>query len=230
MQIRVRKDDPRVIPLDPAPQGCADYDGLMDEARGRALNIDQLSCLARYPVNRAVPDYLTALANADPDPDRQRHRMLNVVSYFVFLGDGAVETLCSELGGSSPDGRRMAAFALSVIGSAKAVQCLVDAVSNGDPPTRSAAAGAWRRALASGHVKPDDHAWLLERRLLGDSEPLVRLNALYALDVFDPDAVQPLIPTLLADGDPAVKGAAEGLPAQVETARRWIGLYGEDRP
>jgi WD40 repeat protein/serine/threonine protein kinase len=230
MQTRAKKEDPRLIPLDKAPTGCTDeYGLLLDAAQSGRLGIDRLSCLAQYPADRAGVDLLTGLALSDPDPDRTQHRLRNVLSYFVFLGDNAVDVLCAQLGGTNPDGRRTAGAALGIISTPKAAQCVVDTLAGSETTARAAAAAAWGRTLAGGHVK-DERAWPIETRLLADPEPVVRLGAVQALGLFHPDAVEAVLPPLLADADPTVKAAAEVARDQAAAARRWIRQFGEERP
>jgi WD40 repeat protein/serine/threonine protein kinase len=228
MQKRTRNGDPKVMTLKKAPTGCSDDYGLLTQSVGEWMTIDRLSCLAQYPVDRVTADLLMGLALSDPDPTRAQHRRWNVLAYFAFHGDNAVDPLCAQLGNPSQEVRHTVGTALGIIGTPKATQCVIDTLVSGEPTARVGAAATWRRTLASGHVK-DGRAWEIESRLLADPEPLVRLGALQAIGLFHPDAVDQALPPLLADSDAVVKAAAEAARDEAAATRRWIRLFGEDR-
>jgi HEAT repeat protein len=230
MQVRTRKLDTPLVPLPSPGEGCDDdYARMLDAARTSRMSAPRMACLVRFPADQVVDDILSSLDLSDPDPFWVKRKTGNVVSLFAALGAPALERLCSHLGDANADAREIAAALLARTGGSRPAECVIAASSSSEPFARVGAAAAWGRTLAAGAI-PDERAWAIERRLLADPEPTVRISALNALSLFNPDAAQRVLPLLLADGDPAVKAAAEGARGSAEGARQWIKRYGENLP
>jgi WD40 repeat protein/serine/threonine protein kinase len=230
MQARIRKLDTPLVPLPSPGEGCDDdYVRMLDAARTSRMSAPRMACLVRFPADQVVDDILSGLDLSDPDPFWVKRKTGNVVSLIAGLGAPALERLCSHLGDANADARAIAAALLARTGGSRAAECVIAASSSSEPFARVGAAAAWGRTLAAAAIQ-DERAWAVERRLLADPEPTVRISALGALALFNPDAAEKVLPPLLADGDPAVKAAAEGARGSAEGARRWIRLYGERLP
>jgi HEAT repeat protein len=143
------------------------------------------------------------------DPDACVRRVAAALSARVHATDLAI-ALRSELASSSTDVRETAVLALGYAGKGNAEPALAAAARDADVRVRRLAAWGLGRSDNAAALAPLD-------RLIGDDDPLVRVNAALAMGSLSRrDAVPVLVGVLRSDRDPHVRRAAAAALGRIE--------------
>jgi hypothetical protein len=184
-----------------------------------------VACVAAASDARTVADILDRAPLEDPDAMTAHRLFRNAASALAGVQPGAIETLCARLSDPRPIVRLVVGTALAEGNQPRAVACVHDTLSVGDPVARAAAILPLRQHLARGVIGVEE-GWFLVQGLLQHADPAVRVAGLRALPMYTARVSEPLVRPLLDDPDPAVARAAAAALTSIENIHRTDLLRG----
>jgi HEAT repeat protein len=225
--VQIVRADVDLIDVGKFSAGCdaSDTQAYLDRLVAGNPEAKDVACLAATASTATANAVIDAAPLTDPNVLRELRLRRNATSVLVGLGPAAVDPLCAHLGDPNDELRGVAAVSLGFAGTKEALACVNDALTAGTPVARTAAAVAFRRQVATGHVSLEQ-GWNTTTGLLHDTDAGGRIAGVGLLSLFAADVAGPAAQPLLDDADPAVAAAAKQAIGAIEAIGKTDFLEG----